>query len=71
MFHRAYNNSSNKEKETKSIDKIWDLLRKDEYPSKPLWRLLREVKQSRTGQGRGERNVKKRNKNGADSLDGF
>ena len=72
MFHRAYNNSSSKEKETRSINKIWDLLRENGYPSKLLWRLLREVRQSRTGKGRGKRNnVKGRNKNEADSLDGF
>ena len=53
MFHRAYNNSSSKEKEEKSIHKIWNLMLENGYTSGVLKRLLSEVQRSRRGRGRG------------------
>ena len=47
MFHRAYNNSSSKQKEDKSIDKIWKLLLENGYNEGILLRLLGEVQRSR------------------------
>ena len=54
MFHRAYNNSSSKQKEDKSVNKIWSLLLENGYTSRLLKRLLREVQRSRAKRGRRE-----------------
>ena len=54
MFHRAYNNSSNAQKEKSSINKIWTLLLENGYAPKILERLLREVQRSRAKRGRGD-----------------
>ena len=52
MFHRAYNNSSNKQKEDSSITKIWNLLLQNGYTEGILRRLLGEVQRSRIRGGR-------------------
>lgn len=54
MFHRAYNNSSNAQKEKSSINKIWTSLLENGYAPKILERLLREVQRSRAKMGRGD-----------------
>jgi len=54
MFHRAYNNSSSKQKEDKSVNKIWNLLLENGYTSRLLKRLLREVQRVRARRGSGE-----------------
>ena len=54
MFHRAYNNSSSKQKEAKSVDKIWKLMLENGYTSTLLGRLFREVQRSRARRGREE-----------------
>ena len=59
MFHRAMNNSSNKEKADRSIRKIWDLLVGNGYTPKVLERLLKEVRKSRSAKGEGGRRAKK------------
>ena len=55
MFHRAYNNSSNKESEAKSVHKIWGLMSENGFTSRLLKRLLGEVQLSRDKRGRDNR----------------
>ena len=55
MFHRAFNNSSSKEKGESSVDKIRALLLQNGYSPKLLKRLLREVRLARTSGSRRKR----------------
>ena len=78
MFHRAYNNSSNKQKEDRSIDKVWNLLLENGYTLRLLKRLLREVQRSRAKRGRGDRRGRGRGdrrgrdeSDRVDTVDGF
>ena len=57
MFHRALNNSSSKDKEDSSVDKIRTLLLGNGYSPKLLKRLLREVRLSRGAKNRRKRAV--------------
>ena len=80
MFHRAYNNSSNAQREDSSINKIWTLLLENGYPPRILKRLLREVQRSRANRGRGDTGQRGRvgkgrrrkdDKDGLDTAEGF
>ena len=76
MFHRAYNNSSSRQKETSSIDKIWKLLLENGYSKRLLHKLLGEVKRARHQTAgarerfRGRRDRKTRRGDMSD-MDGF
>lgn len=73
MFHRAYNNSSNKEKEAKSVNKIWSLMSENGYTSRLLKRLLREVQRSSDKRGRDNERQRERGDKGQrqEAMDGF
>ena len=68
MFHRAYNNSSNKQKEDNSVNKIWKLLLENGYPSKLLKRLLGEVERSRARREREKEGRRGRGEEGRSEM---
>ena len=57
MFHRALNNSSCKEKEDCSVEKVHSLLLGNGYTPKLLKRLLREVREARRAKVRRRRSL--------------
>lgn len=57
MFHRAFNNSSSKEREENSVEKIRSLLLGNGYSSRLLKRLLREVRLARPRGAKGRRKL--------------
>ena len=81
MFHRAYNNSSSKEKANRSVSKIWNMLLENGYAPGLLQRLLSEVQRSRV-RGNQEQQQQQQGKQArktgigktkirADAIDGF
>ena len=58
MFHRAYNQSSSRQKEDHSLNKIWNLLIENGYSEGLLRRLLREVHRSRARRSRDKGRVR-------------
>lgn len=64
MFHRALNNSSSREKEESSVNKIRTLLLENGYARKLVKRLLREVLEARAARGSKNRQTQTVGKDG-------